>query len=199
MKKWKEELRELKIDVVSGERKTEVSKDAMDRFAAELRFIAKEFPDDIITGSLALNLYGFIDRPITDVDIIIDSRFRYTGYKSGQLYGSYNDGELDMSNRLGSINFKDEVSPGAIKRFLGMKSYITRKVDFFEMTATTRFETFSFEGHQYRIQDAVDIVECKCHIEINCKGGGHMTQRQKHGTDLMKIFKIEHNLIEYPF
>lgn len=199
MKKWKEDLRELKIDVVSGERKIEVSKDATDRFAPELRFIAKEFPDDIITGSLALNLYGLIDRPITDIDIIIDSRFRYTGYKSGHLYGSYNDGELDMSNRLGYINFKDEVSPGAIKRFLGMKSYTTRKVDFFESTATTRFETFSFEGHQYRTQDAVDIVECKCHIENNCKGSGYGTQKQKHGTDLMKIFRIEHNLIEYTF
>lgn len=199
MKKWKEELRELKIDVVSGERKTEVSKDAMDRFAKELRFIAKEFPDDIITGSLVLNLYGFIDRSITDVDIIIDSRFRYTGYRSGHLYGSYNDGELDMLTRLGYINFKDEVMPGAIKRILGMKSYTTRKVDFFERTTTTRFETFWFEGHQYRIQDAVDIVECKCDIEANCKGSGYGTQRQKHGTDLMKIFGIEHKLIEYPF
>ena len=64
---------------------------------------------DIVSGSLALNLYGLIERDINDIDILIDSRFRYSGYYSGQLYGSPNDGELTMENRLGYIYFEEEV------------------------------------------------------------------------------------------
>ena len=69
---WQQELRDMKIDIVSGERKIEISDKVMAKFTSELRFIAKELPDDIITGSLALNLYGLIERDINDIDIIID-------------------------------------------------------------------------------------------------------------------------------
>jgi hypothetical protein len=195
---WQQELRDMKIDIVSGERKIEISDKAMAKFAPELRFIAKELPDDIITGSLALNLYGLIERDINDIDIIIDSRFRYSGYSSGKLYGSPNDGDLIMENRLGYIYFEEEVKSAAIKRFFGLKSTIKRKIDFFENTVNTHNNYFEFEGHKYRIQDPVSIVEAKCQIEKNCVGRTRYedwmddgkTQKEKHNSDLECIFNL---------
>jgi hypothetical protein len=193
---WQQELRDMKIDIVSGERKIEICDKVMAKFTSELRFIAKELPDDIITGSLALNLYGLIERDINDIDIIIDSRFRYSGYSSGKFYGSPNDGDMIMENRLGYIYFEDEVKSGAIKRFFGLKSTVQRKVDFFENTGNTHNNYFEFEGHKYRIQEPMSIVEAKCQIEKNCVGriryqdlmDDGQTQKEKHNRDLERIF-----------
>jgi hypothetical protein len=59
-KDFTSELRELKLKIISGELNFEISKDSIKKFNTELKLIKKEFPNDIITGSIALNLFGLI-------------------------------------------------------------------------------------------------------------------------------------------
>ena len=185
---WSQYLRDFKIEIVSGERNIEITEEAKQRFAKELRFISEEFPEDIITGSLALNLYGLLDRGIGDIDIMIADRKRYTGYRQGLLYGMLPDGEQTMSNRLGHLEF--EIKESFLRRLMnGMKrrSYL---VDFFEADSAP-FETFEFEGHTYKIHQATRIVENKCVLEsIKPLRGkrGYSDSKEKHGRDLLCIF-----------
>jgi hypothetical protein len=44
----------------------------------QLDMVRSQFSNDVITGSLALNLYELIYRDISDIDIIINDR--YTKY-----------------------------------------------------------------------------------------------------------------------
>ena len=185
---WSQYLRDFKIEIVSGERNIEITEEAKQRFAKELRFISSEFPDDIITGSLALNLYGLLDRGIGDIDIMITDRKRYTGYRQGLLYGMLPDGEQTMSNRLGHLEF--EIKESFLRRLMNGMKRRRYLVDFFE-TDSAPFETFEFEGHTYKIHHATQIVENKCVLEsIKPLRGkrGYSDSKEKHGRDLLCIF-----------
>jgi hypothetical protein len=67
----KSELRNLKIEYVINNNIFHLSSN-VNKFDDELLFIQKKFPNCIICGSLALNLVGILDRPIGDIDILID-------------------------------------------------------------------------------------------------------------------------------
>lgn len=187
---WAQELRDFKIDIVSGDRKLEIAEKAKLRFARELRFVAERFPEDVITGSLALNLYGLIDRKIGDIDIMIADRSRFSGYRQGLMYGEPKDGEMKLSNRLGYIEFRE--SGSLIRRLLGRSR--TWEVDFFE-TPSAKFVEFEFEGKMFRVHDAISVVETKCELEqISMTRVRYSydesadSPKQKHSRDLMCIF-----------
>jgi len=189
---WSPYLRGFKIGMVSGERPLEIKKECVQRFARELRFIRSEFPNDVITGSLALNLYGLIDRNIGDIDIMISDGSRYSGYSKGYKYGVPKDGEQALDNRLGYIVFEERQNLPTWLPDLSVFRAIARlmdkpkkyEIDFFEMPAAS-FETFEFEGHEYKLQSAVRIVEAKCELERNSIRG---YSREKHERDLFCIF-----------
>lgn len=183
---WSPYLRDLKIEIVSGERNIEISDSAKKRFAKELRFISKEFPNDIITGSLALNLYGLLSRDIGDIDIMIDDMKRYVGYSQGISYGMLPDGEQTLSSRFGHIAFVDREESIFSRILNGMrrKKYM---VDFFD-ASDSPYETFEFEGHVYKIHSAVRIVENKCLLESAKPTTRYSEAKEKHGRDLICIF-----------
>lgn len=191
--RWSAELRNLKIEIVSGERKVEISEAAKRKHAEELRFIGSTFrKEDVITGSLALNLYGLIDRKVGDIDIMIQDPGRYSGYVRGIRYGEPEDGEMKLSNRLGSKEFKARV--GGLLRFVPfLRKGRTWEVDFFE--ADPKYVSFEFEGREYRVQEPMAVVETKCVLEENSIKRVRYSYeddpdspKEKHCRDLMCIF-----------
>ena len=70
-KDWTPYLRDFKLGIITGDREIKASLEILKRFDEQLTFIKDEFPDDVITGSLGLNIFGFLDREISDIDILI--------------------------------------------------------------------------------------------------------------------------------
>ena len=67
------EIRDIKLKFITDEIPPfSIKMDAVKKFLNSLDFLSSEFPEEIITGSLALNLFGLIDRDVKDLDIIID-------------------------------------------------------------------------------------------------------------------------------
>ncbi len=193
--RWDAEVRDLKIDILSGEKRIEVKAEAAERFKAELKLIRENFPGDVITGSLALNLYGLIRRDIGDLDIIIPDGGRYSGYDTGHRYRLIPNGEMLMGKRLGQISFREKKN--WLARVFGKKPR-RWQVDFFEQ-AEAEHRTFVFEGHEYRIQNPLDIIIAKCGLEsLGWLGNGKWAMlsqdehesREKHCADLFYIFGI---------
>ena len=178
---------------MSGERKVEISEAAKRKHAEELRFIGSTFlKEDVITGSLALNLYGLIDRKIVDIDIMIKDPGRYQGYVAGYRYGEPEDGEMKLSNRLGSKIFI-ELRKGLLRFIPFLKKGRTWEVDFFE--AEPKYVAFEFEGREYRVQEPMAVVETKCVLEEkSIKRVRYSYEddpdspKEKHCRDLMCIF-----------
>ena len=123
------DIRELKLKMISDEINFEISKYAIKKFNTQLKFIKKEFPNDVITGSIALNLFGLINRDISDIDILIKDDMRYSGYRLGLKY----------------FYFK--------KNFFSFKK--TYEVDFFKDLGSTFIE-FEFEGIKLKVQHPIE-------------------------------------------
>jgi len=63
------EMRNLKIRMVTEDIKFELADNLSDLYSDQLNFIIDQYPDAIISGSLALDLYGILNRPISDIDL----------------------------------------------------------------------------------------------------------------------------------
>ena len=105
-KDWTPYLRDFKLGIITGELEINPCQKSLNKFDEQLTFIKDEFPNDIITGSLGLNIFGFLDREISDIDILIKDKERYTGYNSGEYYRRTKNNELDMDSRLGYLEIK---------------------------------------------------------------------------------------------
>ena len=66
------EFRDYKLKVLNGE--IDFNPTLKEKYKDLLYFISDEFPNDIISGSLALNILGLIYRDTNDIDIIIDDK-----------------------------------------------------------------------------------------------------------------------------
>lgn len=170
-KDWTPYLRDFKLGVITGDREIKANPESLKRFDELLAFIKDEFPGDIITGSLGLNIFGFIERDISDIDIMIKDKSRYSGYKSGVYYGRTKGNELEMDSRHGFLEIKHR-KPGIWNK-LFPKKY---KVDFFEDRGSKYVEV-EYKGHVYKVQHPIDIIETKITLEGN-----------KHYRDLYCIF-----------
>jgi hypothetical protein len=160
------EFRELKLKMISSELNFEISKDSIKKFNTELKFIKKIFPNDIITGSLALHLYGLNRRDIiSDIDILIKDENRYSGYSNI----NYGDDERGSLNRLGILRFDFK------KGFFSPRK--TYKVDFFKDLGSKYIE-FDFEGVKLKIQHPIELISHKM----------LMSKNHKHYRDLEVIF-----------
>ena len=167
------EFRDFKLKVLSGEVKFELSKSVFpDDISEKLDFIINTFPNDIITGSLALYLLGLLTRKSNDIDIIIPDRNRYSKY----LQGDYDD-EFSTPNRLGFVTFKYRKNI-----FNSTKEY---EADFFENKEAS-FLTFTYKKHLIKIHNPLEIMQHKLDIVMN-KRALRVTQR-KHNEDLTIIF-----------
>ena len=154
-KDWTPYFRDFKLGIITGEREIKANPENLKKFDEQLTFIKDEFPDDVITGSLGLNIFGFLDREISDIDILIKNKERYTGYNSGEYYHRTKGNELDMDSRLGYLEIKHK-RPGIWNK-LFPKKY---KVDFFQYSSQNYVEV-EYKGHIYKVQHPMDILETK--------------------------------------
>jgi len=168
------EFRDYKLKVLSGEINFKPSVNALEKHKDLLYFISDNLPNDIISGSLALNILGLIYRPTNDIDILIDDKNRYPKY----LKDGYDDDEFSTPNRLGYRDFK-------YKRgiFTKEKEY---KVDFFHNDNGASFITIDFEGKQFKIHNPLEIMDYKLNMAINTKV--YSVTSRKHNEDLTQIF-----------
>lgn len=154
-KDWTPYLRDFKLSIITGEQEIKICQESLKRFDEQLTFIREEFPDDVITGSLGLNIFGFLDREISDIDILIKDKERYSGYNSGEYYHRTKGNELDMDSRLGYLEIKHKKS-GIWNKFFPKKY----KVDFFQYSSQNYVEV-EYKGHMYKVQHPMDILETK--------------------------------------
>jgi hypothetical protein len=159
------EFRELKLKMISGNANLVISKDALNKFNTELKFIKNNFSNDVISGSIGLHLFGLISRGISDIDILIKDENRYSGYNNY----NYGDEEKKTPNRLGFIRFDYK------KNFFSFKK--TYEVDFFKDLGATFIE-FDFEGVKLKVQHPIEIISQKM----------TMSNHHKHYRDLEIIF-----------
>lgn len=165
----KTEFRDFKIRLLNGDVKLSFNNSYINNNKV-LDFICDNFKDDIITGSLALHLYGFINhRSIKDIDILIKDKNRYSGY----IKGGY--GDIVIPNRLGYKEFEY-----TSHKFFGILSKkVSYDVDFFLELENTEYSILPYKGYNLKIHNPIQIISHK--IEMAEKD-------YKHRQDLYYIF-----------
>lgn len=164
------EFRDFKLKVMNGDIVFNITNDAIDDLSEELDFIKDTFrEDDILTGSIALRLFGLLHRGSSDIDILIKDKNRYSGYTK-------DDYEWEIPNRLGYKSFKYRPNIFSKKR--------EYEVDFFEDLGCnfTEIEVGDFLNSRYiRIHNPIEILDFKMRMAIEAKS-------DKHNEDLTRIF-----------
>jgi hypothetical protein len=167
------EFRDYKLKVISGEINFTPSVKALDKHKDLLYFISDKLPDDIISGSLALNIFGLIYRDTNDIDIIIKDKNRYPKY----VKDGYDDDEFSTPNRLGYVEFKHKRGI-----FTSDKEY---KVDFFHNEGASFIEV-DFNGKKLKVHNPLEVMDYKLNMAINTKV--YSSTSRKHNEDLTQIF-----------
>jgi hypothetical protein len=166
------EFRDFKIKLFSGDIKLSVSNDIISKNKRVLDFILDNFSDDIISGSLALSLYGLMNhRVIKDIDILIKDKNRYSGYIKNYY------GELIIDNRLGYKDF-DYVTHSLFGIWSRKTTY---DVDFFLELEKTEYYTIEYRGYNLKIHNPIQIISHKVDMA---------EKDYKHKRDLYYIFNI---------
>jgi hypothetical protein len=203
----KSALRDLKIQMITTDDvKFSVSTPNMEVHENELDFLKIFCPDDVITGSFALNLYGLINRGCTDIDVLIRDKDRYP---NAHYYNdhSYSD-DVDFSaNRLGykhhiyrkelvienkflnSFLFPIIHTINSLIRIFGNEYNF--KVDYF-LDNDVRYNTFEYKGHTYKIHCPLQIMDQKLEMYLkntNTNRYPGSPHGDKHKKDLFVIFK----------
>jgi len=197
----KSALRDFKIKLITeGDIEFPVLPNMLDKYSNELQFLSTICPNDIITGSLALNLYGLIYRDIHDIDILIKDKNRYDHYFDKHSYSN----DVATTNRLG---FKEHSYTRKFKSnniilntllfvFRDTIELFTKKdyyqVDYFVDT-DSRYNTFEYNGHTFKIHNVLDIIEQKLLLMKNIEDIelfiSSFSSQLKHKEDLFVIFK----------
>ena len=174
------EMRNLKIRMITEDIKFEVADNLSNFYSNQLNFIIDQYPDAIISGSLALNLYGLVYREMSDIDLIVDKR--PTGSFSKNSYGDEN-----IETTSVRVGYK-HITENFKWRNLFRKRE-TYQVDFFiDNDNKVKYNTFVFKGKTLKIQDPVQITEQKIEM-VNNADNYQYRAKQKHNLDLFVIFK----------
>jgi hypothetical protein len=198
--------------ITTDDIKFSVSAVNMEVHENELDFLKIACPNDVITGSFALNLYGLINRGCNDIDVLIKDKDRYP---NGHYYNdhSYSDDVGFSKNRLGykqhiyrkelaienkflnSFLFPIMYTINSLIRLFGNEYNF--KVDYF-LDNDVRYNTFEYKGHTYKIHCPLQIMDQKLEMylksekEKNDKGWisqSVLENSNKHQKDLFVIFK----------
>jgi len=167
------EFRDYKLKVISSEINFTPSVKALDKNKDLLYFISDTLPNDIISGSLALNIFGLIYRDTNDIDIIINDKNRYPKY----VKDGYDDDEFSTPNRLGYVEFKHKRGI-----FTSEKEY---KVDFFHNEGASFIEV-DFNGKKLKFHNPLEVMDYKLNMALNSKV--FSSTSRKHNEDLTQIF-----------
>ncbi|MEN6292260.1 MAG: hypothetical protein ABFD07_09660 [Methanobacterium sp.] len=192
-------MRDLKIRMITtNDINFEVPQANFKKYKTELDFLKLTCPDDVITGSFALILYGLINRSYMDIDVLIKDKDRYP--KSYYYVDHSYIGDFGLTeNRLGYKNHiyrKEILSDNPIVNVFTypINSLISIfgneynfKVDYFQDT-DVKYNTFVHKGHTFKIHCPVQIMEQKLKMY---QSNEHPTSSfsDKHKTDLFTIFK----------
>ena len=182
---FKAELRSLKLKLLDNPNLFTLDKSKIKKFRTKLSFIKNNFPNDIITGSLALNLFGLINREIHDIDILIENAERIGLYWSSKYYFD----EL-FPNRLGYKRFE-------FTRYIFWKS--SYLVDLFKISGEENTLQLEFDRHIFKIHNPLEIIAKKIQI-IDALENRRITVQttydRKCEDDLCQVFKtIDRNHI----
>lgn len=183
------EFRSFKLKCINSEIEFKISDYVVDENKNLLSFITDTFPNDVITGSLALKLLGLISRKSNDVDILIKDKNRYSEY----ILDGYDD-EFATPNRLGYKSFKYKkrclIGTEKLQLFPKYKEYT---VDFFEDKNVNFLEftidistTFHSNIKKIKIHNPLEIMDYKLAIFANTKVV--KATGIKHNEDLTTIF-----------
>lgn len=145
--------RDLKIRLLDEPIEFCIDKSSVTKFKHQLRFIKSLPPDCIITGSIALNLFGLIDRDIIDIDILIQDENQFSDYRKTRYTFHGDDANQLMINRLGYIIFFRKNG-----FFSKRRKFI---VDFFKTTGNEKVIQFEFENYIYKVQNPLQVIACK--------------------------------------
>jgi hypothetical protein len=183
------EFRSFKLKCINNEIEFKISDSVVNENKSLLSFITDTFPNDIITGSLALKLLGLISRKSNDIDILIKDRNRYDRY----ILDGYDD-EFATPNRLGYKSFKYKkrclIGTEKLQLFPKYKEYT---VDFFE-DKNVNFLEFTIDIStilhsnikKIKIHNPLEIMDYKLAIFANTKVV--KATGIKHNEDLTTIF-----------
>ena len=208
----KSAIRDLKIQMITTDDvKFSVSSVNMEVNEKELDFLKLTCPDDVITGSLALNLYGLINRSCNDIDVLIKDKDRYP---MGHYYNdhSYSDDVGFSENRLGykhhiyrkDFSIENPILNSFLFPFIIIINYLIKvfgneyhfKVDYF-IDNEVKYNTFNYKGHTYKIHCPLQIMDQKLEMYLKSEKDLHNYPRgwvsskhgDKHKKDLFVIFK----------
>jgi hypothetical protein len=174
------EFRNFKLKSINNEIEFKISDSMIDENKELLTFITDTFPNDIITGSLALKLFGLISRKSNDVDILIKDKNRYDNY----IIDGYDD-EFTTPNRLGFKSFKYKKGIFSKEVEYNVDFFEDKNVSFLEFTIDIS-TTFHSNIKKIKIHNPLEIMDYKLGIFANPKVG--RTTGRKHNEDLTQIF-----------
>jgi hypothetical protein len=178
----KTEFRDYKLKVLSGEINFTPSDEALNKNKDLLQFISDKLPNDIISGSLALNIFGLINRDTNDIDILIEDKDRYTKY----IKDGYGDDEFSTPNRLGFCEIEYQKPVFGIESLKIIRKKQTYTVDFFHNDNNSSFITIDFNSKKLKVHNPLEVMDYKLNMAINSKV--YRPTRSKHNEDLTRIF-----------
>jgi hypothetical protein len=174
------EFRNFKLKSINNEIDFKILDSMIDENKELLTFITDTFPNDIITGSLALKLFGLISRKSNDVDILIKDKNRYDRY----ILDGYDD-EFTTPNRLGYKSFKYKKGIFSKEVEYNVDFFEDKNVPFLEFTIDIS-TTFHSNIKKIKIHNPLEIMDYKLGIFANPKVG--RATGRKHNEDLTQIF-----------
>jgi hypothetical protein len=154
----------------------------------KLVFLNDKFSNFVITGSLALNIYGLINRITTDTDLIVKELPKCSTINNTN---DYNIDELYIPNtrRLGYIYLNNKTSFLEIINILKKRRNYTIDM-FYDFDNKVKYNTFKHLGKEYKIQDAIQLIDQKRALLKNYANNKSSTVgAHKHNYDLYKIYK----------
>lgn len=167
----KSEFRDLKLKIINNEVDFKPNSLYIKSLSNELDFISNTFPNDIISGSIALKIFGLLKRDINDIDILISDKNRYPSYTKDE----YGDEEA-IENRLG------------VRKFDYKRGFFSKKkeyeVDFFENVGSSFIEV-NYGGRVLKVHSPLEILDYKINMATNI----NTTSGSKHNQDLTDIFR----------
>ena len=174
------EFRNFKLKSINNEIEFKISDSVVDGNKELLTFITDTFPNDIITGSLALKLFGLISRKSNDIDILIKDKSRYDKY----IIDVYDD-EFTTPNRLGYKSFKYKKGIFSKEVEYNVDFFEDKNVPFLEFTIDIS-TTFHSNVKKIKIHNPLEIMDYKLGIFAN--PNVVLTTGRKHNEDLTLIF-----------
>lgn len=162
------EIRNLKLRLINENIDYKINYNYLNSIEKILEVTNSNYKDYIFTGSIALNIYGLINRNYKDIDIILPKDFNINDdgtFNQVTHYPSGDDSDF-CSKRMGykDVRPKISLSKSSIKDIFStiFSSDNNIRYDIYhDEDNKVKYNTFRYEGESYRIQDVCQLMEQK--------------------------------------